>query len=294
MGMKTKSPTLRQFLADFPTEEICLEHLMRTRYGIQHECGLCGREAKFYRVSKRRSYACEWCGYQVFPTAGTPFERTRTPLRDWFFVMFMFTSSRNGVAAKKVERELGVTYKTAWRMCHQIRAYMASLDSNDPLGGPGSVVEIDETLIGGSVSGKGSGYKGNKTCVVGMLERGGELVTRVVAGRHKAAMRGLIHSQVLPGTTVNTDEFGGYHGLDACGFNHVTVNHKAGEYATPCGKGVNTVEGFWAQLKRGINGTHIHVSGKHLWKYLGEFEYRWNMRAVPHLMLDRMMHSFAR
>ena len=92
--------------------------------------------------------------------------------------MFLFTTTRNGVAAKRVERELGVTYKTAWRMCHEIRKYMASLDSDDPLGGPGSIVEIDETLIGGSVSGKGNGYKGNKTCVVGMLERGGELVTQ--------------------------------------------------------------------------------------------------------------------
>lgn len=292
--MKTKSPTLRQFLDDFPTEDICLDHLMRQRFGIEHECESCGRMAKFYRVTKRRSYACEWCGYQVFPTASTPFDRTRTPLRDWFYVMFLFTTTRNGVAAKRVERELGVTYKTAWRMCHQIRAYMASLDSDDPLGGPGSVVEIDETLVGGSVSGMGSGYKGNKTCVVGMLEREGELVTRVVSSRTKDAMRDVIGRHVLPGTTINTDEFGGYKDLDQCGFNHRKVNHKAGEYATPCGRGVNAVEGFWAQLKRGINGTHIHVSGKHLWKYLGEFEYRWNMRHAPHLMLDRLMHSFAR
>ena len=79
----------------------------------------------FYRVKARRSYACEWCGYQVYPTAGTPFDRTRTSLRDWFYVMFLFTTTRNGVAAKEVEREFGVTYKTAWRMCHQIRDYMA-------------------------------------------------------------------------------------------------------------------------------------------------------------------------
>ena len=294
MGMSTKAPTLRQFQDRFPTEEICLDHLMRNRYGDRHDCEGCDREASFYRVKARRSYACEWCGHQVYPTAGTPFDRTRTPLRDWFYVMFLFTTTRNGVAAKRIERELGVTYKTAWRMRHMIRAYMASLDSDDPMGGPGSTVEIDETLVGGSVSGKGSGYKGNKTCVVGMLERGGELVTRIVEGRHKAAMRGLIHQHVLPGTTVNTDEFGGYYGLDACGFDHVTVNHKAGQYATKAGAGVNVVEGFWAQLKRGINGTHIHVSGKHLPKYLGEFEYRWNMRAVPHLMLDRMLFSFAR
>jgi len=199
MGMsKPKAITLRQFQERFPTDELCLDHLMRTRFGIEHECDKCGRMAKFHRVTNRRSYACHWCGHQVFPTAGTPFEATRTPLRDWYFVIFMFCTTRNGVAAKKVERDLGVTYKTAWRMCHKIREYMASLDSDDPLGGPGSTVEVDETLVGGSVSGMGSGYKGNKTCVVGMQERGGELITRVVSARHKAAMQGLILGHVLP------------------------------------------------------------------------------------------------
>src|SRR3546814_14590615 len=106
--------------------------------------------------------------------------------------MFLFTTTRNGVAAKRVERELGVTYKTAWRMCHEIRKYMGALDSDDPLGGPGEIVEIDETLIGGSVSGKGRGYKANKTSVVGMLERVGELITRVSVDLHRADMGGLI------------------------------------------------------------------------------------------------------
>lgn len=294
MGMKMKAPTLRKFLDQFPTEDACLEHLMRTRFGDRHDCAKCGRDAHFYRVSTRKVYSCEHCGNQISPMAGTPFERTRTPLRDWFLVMFLFSTSRNGVAAKEVERQLGVTYKTAWRMCHEIRKYMAALDSDDPLGGIGATVEVDETLIGGSVSGKGSGYKGNKTCVVGMLERGGELVTRVVTRRHKAAMQAIILDQILPGTTINTDEFGGYKDIDQSGYHHVTVSHKAGQYATKAGGGVNAMEGFWAQLKRGINGTHIHVSGKHLPKYLGEFEYRYNMRHAPHLMLDRMMVSFAR
>ena len=293
--MKTKAPTLREFLDDFPTEEVCLDHLMRTRFGVQHDCAKCGRFAKFHRVTKRRSYACEYCGGQVYPCAGTPFENTRTPLRDWFFVMFQFCSTRNGVAAKKIERDLGVTYKTAWRMCHMIRAYMASLDSDDPLGGPGSFVEIDETIVGGSVSGMGNGYMGNKTIVVGMLERGGELITGVVTRRTKEAMHSLIQHQVLPGTTICTDEMGGYKDIDQSGYRHLKVNHNRGQYACrKTGTGVNALEGFWAQLKRGINGTHIHVSGKHLPKYLGEFEYRWNMRAVPHLMLDRMMASFPR
>jgi transposase len=294
MNTTAKAPTLRKFLDQFPTEDACLEHLMRTRFGERLECPKCRKDARYYRVSTRKVYSCEHCGNQIAPMAGTPFERTRTPLRDWFLVMHMFTTSRHGVAATEVQRALGVTYKTAWRMCHEIRKYMASLDSDDPLGGPGSHVEIDETLIGGSVSGKGSGYKGNKTCVVGMLERGGELVTRVVNSRTKIAMQGRILEQVLPGTTIHTDEFGGYRDIDRCGYRHVEVNHKIGEYATALGAGVNAMEGFWAQLKRGINGTHIHVSGKHLWKYLGEFEYRYNMRHAPHLMLHRMMVSFAR
>ena len=285
MGMKTKAPTLRQFQDRFPTEEACLQHLMETRYGLTHQCEKCGRDAKFHAVTKRRSYACNFCGHQVFPTADTPFHRTRTPLRDWFYVMFLFCASRNGVAAKEVERQLGVTYKTAWRMCHEIRKFMAAQDSDDPLGGFGETVEVDETLIGGSISGMGSGYKGNKTCVVGMLERNGELITRVVKSRTKQAMQSLILSHIVPGTTLNTDEFGGYKDIDKSGFRHVKVNHSLGQYATASGAGVNAIEGFWAQLKRGINGTHIHVSGKHLWKYLGEFEYRYNMRHVPVLRI---------
>jgi transposase-like protein len=292
--MKAKAPTLRQFQDRFPTEEACLDHLFQVRYGSDFNCPKCDRPAKYSRVKARRSYQCNWCAHQLYPTAGTPFDRTRTSLRDWFFVMFQFCASRNGVAAKEVERQLGVTYKTAWRMCHEIRKYMASLDSDDPLGGIGETVEVDETLIGGSVSGMGSGYKGNKTCVVGMLERNGELIIRVAPRRTKAAMHSLINAHILPGTTLNTDEFGGYKDIGHAGYRHVTVNHGAGEYARPCGAGVNAIEGFWAQLKRGINGTHIHVSAKHLPKYLGEFEYRWNMRQVPHLMLDRLMVSFAR
>lgn len=268
---------------------------MRTRFGDRHDCSKCGRNAHFYRLKDRKVYSCEYCGNQVAPMAGTPFERTRTPLRDWFHVMFLFCTTRNGVAAKEVQRQLGVTYKTAWRMCHEIREYMGSLDSDDPLGGPGSIVEIDETLIGGVAEGMGRGYKGNKTCVVGMMERGGELITRIVERRHQEAMQDVIVENILVGSTITTDEFGGYARVGQWGYRHISVNHKAEQYiCAETGAGVNAVEGFWACLKRGINGTHIHVSPKHLPKYLGEFEYRWNMRAVPHLMLDRLMTSFAR
>jgi transposase len=292
---KPKLPTLRQFQSRFPTEDSCLDHLFQVRYGTDYECPKCGRPARFHRVKARRSYACQWCAFQVYPTAGTPFDRTRTSLRDWFYVMFLFTTTRNGVAAKRVERELGVTYKTAWRMCHQIRKYMAALDSDDPLGGPGEIVQIDETLVGGVAKGLGRGnYRANKTTVLGMQEIGGELIARVVPNVTRATLWPEVCSNVLPGTTIHTDELKSYRGLQLRGFRHQTVNHTDGEYVSPYGCSVNTVEAFWAMLKRGIGGTHIHVSSKHLPKYLGEFEYRWNMRQVPHLMLDRLMFSFAR
>src|SRR4051812_15541224 len=177
-----KAPTIREFTERFPNEETCLTHLMRVRFGDRLTCFKCLKPAKYYRVKKRRSFECEHCGYQVYPTAGTPFEKTRTPLRDWFFVMFLFCASRNGVAAKEVQRQLGVTYKTAWRMCHLIRLYMGYVDGDAPMGGPGKTVEADETFIGGVDSGKPD----DKAMVLGIIERGGDVVTRVVQARTKA------------------------------------------------------------------------------------------------------------
>lgn len=266
---------------------------MRVRFGDRHDCAKCGKSAHFYRVKARRSYACEYCGHQVYPTAGTPFDRTRTPLRDWFFVMFQFCASRNGVAAKEVERQLGVTYKTAWRMCHMIREYMGAVDGNDPIGGLGRTVQIDETYVGGKMKG-GQGGRGKKV-VFGMLEEGGDVVTGVVPDRKSGTLLPIIRQTVIRGAKVSTDEWLGYGGLATMGYVHRTVNHSIDEYVcAKSGATVNGIEGFWSQLKRSINGTHIHVSAKHLPKYLGEHEFRWNMRREPHLMLDRLLLSFAR
>lgn len=292
--MSTKAPTLRQFQDRFPTEESCLEHLKLTRFGERHECEKCGKDAQFYRAKKRRSYACEYCGHQIYPTAGTPFHATRTSLRDWFYVMFLFCSKRNGVAAKEVERQIGVTYKTAWRMCHEIRKYMAAVDGDEPLGGPFKTVEIDETLIGGYVKG-GQGGKG-KVAVLGMKQRGGELITRVVPSRRSGDLLPHVVQHVRPYTEVHTDELLSYGGLATLnGYWHKTVCHNKGEYVSrKTGATVNGIEGFWAQLKRSINGTHIHVSGKHLSKYLGEFEFRHNRRHRPETMLSELMTAFQR
>ncbi|MEI6486538.1 MAG: IS1595 family transposase [Sphingomonadales bacterium] len=289
----TKPLTTREFFKQFPDDETCLNHLFEVRFGQGHTCPKCERPSNWYRIKAERAYSCQWCGHHLHPTVGTPFEQTRTPLQLWFYAIHLFTTTRHGVSAKELQRQLGVTYKTAWRIGHEIRLHMAAVDGDEPIGGAGTEVEIDETLIGGSVQGKGSGYKANKTPVVGMVERGGKIVAKVVASRRTGPMLALINENVLPGTTINTDEFGSYQKLDACGFNHITVNHKAGQYVdAKTGATVNGIENFWSHLKRSIGGTHTSVSGKHLERYVKEFEFRFNRRNVPASMFASLISEF--
>jgi transposase-like protein len=283
-----KGPSVRQFQKRFPDEDTCLNHLMRTRFGERLTCFKCQKEATYYRTKGRRSFTCEHCGYQVYPTAGTPFESTRTPLTDWFYVMFLFCASRNGVAAKEVQRQLGVTYKTAWRMCNLIRNYMGYVDGDYPIGGPGKTVEADETFIGG----KDEAGKDDKAIVLGMVERGGDVVTRVVQARTKNHLIPHIVKFVKPGSKINTDEASNFKLLkERYGFDHEMVDHSKKEYV----RGdvhTNSIEGFWSNVKRGISGTYVHVSKKHLPSYLREFEYRHNLRNASYLMFDCLLAAF--
>lgn len=170
---------------------------------------------------------------------------------------------------------------------------MASIDGNDPVGGIGRVVEIDESYIGCASKDKGL-YRANKTLVMGILERDGVVMTKVVPNNRKVTLLPEVAASEVVGSIVHTDELMTYRSLTGMGCEHHTTCPSMRQYVGPTGGHVNTIEGFWAQLKRGINGTHIHVSAKHLPKYLSESEYRHNMRKVRHLMLDRLMHSFAR
>lgn len=286
--MAKKGLTIKEFNERFPNEDACLTHLMRTRFGERLTCFKCQKQATYYRVSTRKSFVCEHCGYQVYPMAGTPFESTRTPLRDWFFVMFLFCTTRNGVAAKEVQRQLGVTYKTAWRMCNLIRKYMGYVDGDFPIGGPGKTVEADETFIGG----KDKAGKDDKAVVFGVVERGGDVVTKHVVARTKHHIVPQIVTFVKPGSKLYTDEGSAFKLLtEKYGYDHQMVDHSAKEYV----RGdvhTNSIEGFWANVKRGISGTHVWVSKKHLQTYLHEFEYRHNLRRTPYLMSDLLLAAF--
>ncbi len=291
MAKAKKGPNIRDFQKRFPTEDSCLEHLMRTRFGERLKCFKCFKDATYYRVKKRRSFECEHCGHQVYPTAGTPFESTRTPLRDWFYVMFLFCASRNGVAAKEVQRQLGVTYKTAWRMCRLIRAYMGYVDGDFPIGGPGKIVEADETFIGGVDRGAG-GPVGDKSIVLGMVERGGDVVARHIVDRSARSVVPHINRFVKAGSRVHTDDWTGYNSLiERHGYDHETVNHSAKEWVRD-DVHTNSIEGFWANVKRGIKGTYVWDSKKYLQTYLREFEYRHNLRQQPGLMFDLLLAAF--
>jgi transposase len=292
--MSTKrTPTVVQFMKRFPDEAACLEHLKRIRYGERHACEKCGRDAAFYRVKSRRAYECEHCGYQVYPTAGTPFENTRTPLQDWFWVMFMFCTTRNGVAAKEVQRQLGVTYKTAWRMCNLIRQYMGYVDGDNRIGGGGGgapVVEIDHAYIGGH----DKEGEGDKAIVLGMAERGGDVVTRHIPDRTRKSVVPHLLTWVRHGSRLMSDDERVFNvpELEAY-YRRGIINHSAGEYV----RGdihTNTIETFWGVVKRSINGTYIHVSKKWLQTYLSEAEFRHNLRKQPHLMFDLLLQAFPR
>ncbi len=289
--MSTKSQNIAEFFKQFPTDEACLQHLFEVRFGQGFECPSCERPSKWFRIKAERAYSCQFCGHHLHPTVGTPFEQTRTPLQLWFYAIYLFTTTRNGVAAKELQRQLGVTYKTAWRMAGLIREHMADVDGEAPLGGFTKQVECDETFIGGKISRK-EGFLSNKTVVFGMLERNGNVMTKVVSDRRSGTLMPIVKANVKLHSTVHTDEHKGYGGLGTIGFYHHTVNHSIDQYVGKHGTSVNGIEGFWSQLKRSINGTHIHVSPKHLWKYAKEAEYRFNRRDCSETMVSELLSTF--
>jgi transposase-like protein len=159
--------TFKQFQSEYPDDDACLDKIMTIQYsGKEFLCPSCGVDSKFHKIAKRRAYACQHCGHHVYPCVGTPFEKSRTPLTSWFFAMYLMTSTRHGVAARELQRQIRCTYKTAWRMAHELRKLMAQADDHGPLSG---WVEPDETYVGGKQRGHRAKKNSNKTIVMGMV-----------------------------------------------------------------------------------------------------------------------------
>jgi len=299
---RKKSPSaspdfsVREFFQRFPNEEACLNHIMSVRFGgTRFDCMTCGTVgATHHRLANRRAYSCASCGHHVYVTAGTILQDTRTPLVSWFYAMYLFCTTRHGVSGKELQRQLGVTYKCAYRIGQQIRDLTKAADFDGLLRGH---VEADETYVGGRRTLKegdktGRGTAG-KTIVYGMKQRGGPIAAMVVPNVKKITLRDITVEHVERGSTVSTDELYSYNLLTQKGYRHGTVKHSAKQWAKTGADGithsVNGIEGFWAIFKNSIRSTHIHISEKHMDRYLSEFTFRQNHRARENAMFDLLV-----
>ena len=279
--------TRKQFQAQYPDDSACLNAILERRYGDIGCCPSCGVVGKLTRIEGRRGFACKE-GCHVYPCAGTIFEHSTTPLTDWFYAMYLMMATRNGVSAKELQRQLGVTYKCAWRIGHQLRLLMAARAKANNPGPLKGHVEMDEAYIGGVRPGKRGRGAAHKSVVFGMLERDGDVRGMVVENARRVTLRPIIKENVAPGTTISSDEYWPYQILKLHGYIHGTVGHRKGEYVNGIHH-TNSIEGFWSHLKRGIRSTHTSVSKQHLQKYVDEFSFRFNNRHAPADMFARML-----
>lgn len=283
-----KTYTIKDFEKQFPDDNACLEFLKNARYPKGVYCDKCQKITTHYRIANRKVYCCEFCGHTISPSARTIFHKSDTPLRSWFHAIFLMSSTKTGISAKQLQRELGVTYKTAWRIFKQVRKLM---DENvNPLTGQ---VEVDETYIGGKSEGKRGRGASGKTIVMGMVERNGNAVTKIVPNVKSKTLLPMIEAKVAKEnkTVVFTDELPSYNKVEKLGYAHEVVQHCAKQYVRGAAH-VNTVEAIWSTIKRGIDGVNHSVSPLYLQSYLDSYVFRYNHRKDEYPMflalLDRV------
>ena len=285
--------TRKQFDTEFPDDDACLQTIMDQRYpGGMAQCEKCDAKRKHHRVTGRTAYACDHCGNHLYPLVGTIFQKSSTSLRIWFQAMYLMGSTRCGISAKQIQRETGVTYKTAWRMFKQIRSLLSEPDMQLE----GSTVEMDECYVGGRPRGhkrRTPKWLNNdrKAIVAGVVERKtgkGRVIAKVVEDASKKTLQDFAHEFIMPESTVFTDEHPSYTGLDKSGYQHYRIQHAQGIYV----KGnvhTQTIEGFWALVQNGIRGVYHSVSKKYLQTYLDEYSFRYNRRDRGNLIFPAML-----
>ena len=274
--------TYTEFMRLFPDNAACLDYLKEKFYADGTACPKCGKASKFHRITGRSAYSCQFCGHHVYPTAGTIFHKSTTSLQLWFWAIFLMSSTRCGISAKQLEREIGVTYKTAHRMFKQIRRLLTEGD-DEPMTGE---VEMDETYVGGKDRAGRVGRPSRdsaKVPVFGMVERQGRVRAVVVTDASTATLSEAIGTHVLPESMIFTDEWSPYERIGHNFREHHRIKHRAGVYVDG-NVHTNTIEGFFGNLKKGIRGVYHAVSRDYLQSYLNEYAWRYNHRQDRHPM----------
>ena len=281
---KTYEMNLMRLMELFHSDERCRTYLESLRWPDGLRCSRCD-STKVSRSYKRNQFVCDSCDYNFSVTAGTIFHDSHLPLEKWFTAIYLMVESKKGISANQMKRTLGVSYKTAWYLCHRIRAAMSLLNP-PPLSG---TVEVDDTWVGGVQRGVASGNIVGKTLIVGAVERDGAIRLKVVPDRTRKTLHRFNREHLVPATErIITDEWHPYRGVADHDTRHETVNHWLYEYV----RGdvhTNSVENVWSLLKRSIIGSYHKVSAKHLDAYLDELEWRFNNRDNPWLFRDTLL-----
>jgi transposase-like protein len=275
---------LPELVSTFGTDEKCRRYLEELRWPHGVVCPRC-EGTTISRISTRDQFDCDSCRYRFSVTAGTLFHDSHLPLWKWFCAIYLVSESKKGISAKQLQRMLDVSYKTAWYLAHRIRGAMGE-DEQPLLRG---IIEVDETYVGGKTRHMGKGYKGNKSVVVGAVEREGEIRLKVIPTNSKKELQGFIREHVADeAVAIYTDEQPAYRGIADDDTRHEMVEHRREEWV----RGdvhTNGIEGVWSLFKRSLIGSYHQVSVKHLPAYLDELEFRFNGRDNPYLFRDTLL-----
>jgi transposase-like protein len=284
--MKTAEIDLPKLIERYGSEDKCHAYLEELRWPDGVTCPRC-ESKKISRIAERRQFECSDCRYQFSVRVGTVLQDSKLPLWKWFLAVYMMGESKKGVSANQLKRMLGVSYKTAWFLCHRIRSAMVQ--------GAGlltGTVEIDETYHGGKRRGYGKGYIANKTMIVGAIQRGGELRVKAMPDNkklnHKLSREFVADHVDDKAEFIYTDEGPRYPDFTDWNTKHRRVNHREEEWVNG-DIHTNTVESAWSLFDRAVIGSYHKLSVKHLNAYLDEFAFRFNNRDNPYLFRDTIL-----